>query len=169
MPKIESSEDFAAVRKNWAQGKARPAINNRSNVEHIEFEGQDIAVLLSGEDTAGQMAICEVAAQPGSGATNHHQTSEEEYWYILEGDWEVKTGEKAQTVGPGDMVLIPRMTTHAFRLISDKPGKMLTIHAPAGHELFFKDLERNIKAKTPPEELFPGLARFNVVFEEIPS
>lgn len=166
MTKIGSSEDFAATRERWQQGDALSRITNSDNVEHIVLGGQDIAVLLSGEDTAGQMAIFELVAEPGANAAQHHQTTENEYWYIVKGEWEVQTGDTIATVGPGNMVLVPQDATHAFKLVSDKPGKMLVINAPAGHELFFQDAADQRAAGIPRPEMLKSMTRFNVVFED---
>ena len=165
MGRIGSSREFAAVRDDWRQGKPRSVITNRNEVEHIVLGTQDLAVLLNGEDTAGQMAIFELVAQPGASAGPHHQTSENEYWYVVEGEWEIQTGDRIETVGPGSMVLTPEMATHAFKLLGDTPGKMLIINAPAGHELFFKDIQEQVKAETPQNEIHNSLGRFDVIFE----
>ena len=55
-------------------------ITNRDQVDHIDLPGQDIAVLLSGDDTEGQMAVFEIVAEPGGGALPHYKSRENEYW-----------------------------------------------------------------------------------------
>ena len=66
------------------------------------------------------------------------------------------------------MVLVPAMSMHSFRLAGDRPGKMLTINAPAGHELFFGALSAEIQSPEPPADPARLLARaraFDTVFE----
>ena len=167
---IATADDFAAVRENWATGKAAVVITDRDQANHIQLPGQDIAVLVSGADSAGQMAIFEIVAQPGGGALPHQQTRDNEYWYIVEGQWEVLVGEQQRNVGPGSMVLVPACTIHNFRLLGDTPGKMLTINAPAGHELFFKSLADAFASGTPatdPVSILKDMARFDTVFEPL--
>ena len=57
---------------------------------------------------------------------------------------------------------------HSFRLVGDRPGKMLTINAPAGHELFFGALSAEIQSVTPetdPARLVEKARAFDTVFE----
>jgi mannose-6-phosphate isomerase-like protein (cupin superfamily) len=164
MATIKSPGDFAAQRRAWSEAEPRSVVTHRDEVEHIEFGGQDIAVLVSGEDTAGEMAVFEIVAQRGAGAPPHHQIAENEYWYIVEGEWEVRSGDKTATVGPGSIVLNSAGVTHAFKLISDQPGRMLTINAPAGHELFFRHVAKSMETKTPPDQMIESVKNYEVVF-----
>jgi mannose-6-phosphate isomerase-like protein (cupin superfamily) len=164
MPEVKSPRDFYAQRKAWSKGRARSVVTHRDEVEHIQFGGQDIAVLVSGEDTAGQMTVFEIVAQPGDGAPPHFQKAENEYWYIVEGEWEVRSGDTTKTVGPGSMVLSPAGVTHAFKLLSDRPGRMLTINAPSGHELFFRHVAESMKTGTPPDQMIESVKNYDVVF-----
>lgn len=164
MAAIKNPGDFADQRKAWSEAEPRTVVTHRDDVEHIQFGGQDIAVLVSGEDTAGQMAVFEIVARPGAGAPPHHQVAENEYWYIVGGEWEVQSGDKTATIGPGSIVLSPAGVTHAFKLTSDQPGRMLTINAPAGHELFFRHLARSMETETPPDQMVESVKSYDVVF-----
>ena len=82
----------------------------------------------------------------------------------MEGEWEVQSGDQKATVGPGSFVLNPAGVRHAFKLISDRPGRMLTINAPAGHELFFRHVARSLEAETPPHEMIASVKNYDVVF-----
>ncbi len=72
-------------------------------------------------------------AAPGYQATMHFHPYTE-LLFIIEGEAEVwLQGEedKSQVLGAGDCVAIPPQTPHTFRVVGDKPMRLLGIHASA--------------------------------------
>jgi len=67
--------------------------------------------------------------EPGSGGVHVHDSADE-FFYILSGTGSVLVGEKKESFGPGDTILVPKGTDHGISPASpvemlffvDKPG-----------------------------------------------
>jgi uncharacterized cupin superfamily protein len=68
----------------------------------------------------------------------HHQ--QEEWFYVIEGDYVFRIGEEQFRLTAGDSVLAPRQVPHAFTHVRDGFGKIITVFQPAGEiEAFFRE------------------------------
>jgi len=65
---------------------------------------------------------------------------EDEYSFILEGQWGFWQGGNVAFAGPGDVVYKPRNVWHTFWNATDQPGRLLEIISPAGFDQFFVEL-----------------------------
>lgn len=63
----------------------------------------------------------------------HH--SEDEGFYVIEGELTLFTPGVARTLGPGEFVLAPRGVPHSYR-VGERPCHALVISQPAGFERF---------------------------------
>ncbi len=77
---------------------------------------------------------------PGNGPTQHIHKAEEEAFYILEGEVNIKIGEQTISGTVGSFVLIPRGTVHTFWNAGATPAKLLIIFSPAGFERAFVEV-----------------------------
>jgi len=122
-------------------------------------------VLLSAEETAGSIAVYEDVVPPGSGVAVHMQTREEEFFFVLEGQFEFMVGERIAVVEPGTLVFVPRDTKHAFKNIGTKEGRLLTWNTPGGHERFLEELGETAHSDGHTEESLAAVSRkHGVVF-----
>ena len=60
----------------------------------------------------------------------HKHVSHSEHVYILDGEGEMRTGDKKITVKKGDMVFIPKGTIHSLTVTSKTQMKVLSVQAP---------------------------------------
>jgi mannose-6-phosphate isomerase-like protein (cupin superfamily) len=135
---IASGEAFDALRAHWSALPTRVKFSSAADSPEVSTPFGPIYVLLRGEETGGQLGLYEQFVAPGTGAGPHHQTTEDEVFYVLEGEWEFQAGSEIRQCGPGTMIYAPADATHAFKsLDKDKPGRMLSWNAPAGHERFY--------------------------------
>jgi quercetin dioxygenase-like cupin family protein len=164
---IHSPEDYASLRKSWRSTAACPKFVRREESEIIDAKaaGQQIAVLLSGADTAGESAVFEVICEAGGGAPPHFQVRESEYFYVVEGEFEIQAGDEVQTVRAGGLVFAPRQTVHAFRNIGSTTGKFLSWNSPGGHELFFKAVTQKVEAGAEPDAIAARAEHFDTKFD----
>jgi quercetin dioxygenase-like cupin family protein len=109
-------------------------------------EGKTISVLgdsytykAAKEETGGAYALIEHTVV-GDGPPPHIHTSEEEAFYVLEGELNVLVGERTVTATAGAFVLVPRGTVHTFSKAGPASAKILTIISPAGFEKFFEEI-----------------------------
>ena len=77
-------------------------------------------------------AIIEIAA--GRELEAHVHETEDDAFYILEGELTFLFGGEDVTAGPSAFVLVPPGVEHAFRNGGEGLVRMLNIHAPAGFD-----------------------------------
>ena len=136
---VQSTAEFAQLRNRFVTlpAKAKLMLSRESGID-ISSPGRQSHTLLVGEETAGALYAGDVFFSPGFGAPPHHQPTEDELWYVLEGDLDVRVGLRRATLAPGAFAFIPRDTTHAFRNNGTSLVRLLSWNAPAGHERAFE-------------------------------
>jgi mannose-6-phosphate isomerase-like protein (cupin superfamily) len=140
---VDSAADFAALRRRFAGLPMQPKLlRTREGGTDISSPGRQSLSLLIGEETAGALYATDVYLSPGFGAPPHHQPTEEELWYLLEGELDVRIGTQAATIRAGSFAFIPRDTTHTFKNNGKSPVRLLAWNAPAGHERAFEAMRR---------------------------
>ncbi len=97
-----------------------------------------LTVKATAEQTGG-FSLFEYELPPGSSPPLHVHRREEEAFYVLEGVFTMRCGDRTFTAEPGAFLLLPRDVPHSFVVEGDKAARMLTILTP-GHGLgFFTD------------------------------
>jgi mannose-6-phosphate isomerase-like protein (cupin superfamily) len=98
------------------------------------------------------------------GPTPHHHPWDEAY-YVLAGELDFQVGDRQRRVGAGDFVYAPGGTVHAFFGASEEPARLLIFDAPAHAEMFFKELEREVRQLPDDLRKMPAIgARHQVTF-----
>ena len=96
------------------------------------FEGDTFYTKVSTKDTNGDIYMFESNRVKKGGPPLHYHHTQDEWWYVLEGEFLFKVGEATYTVGPGDSVFGPRMVPHAFAKINEGAARLLMFFQPAG-------------------------------------
>ena len=76
----------------------------------------------------------------GDGPPQHIHKAEEEAFYVLEGEVNVKVGEQTIRGTVGSFILIPRGTVRTYWNAGPTPAKLLAIFSPPGFERFFVEV-----------------------------
>jgi len=110
--------------------------------EHYKMKGVTLNTLdikISSEDTEGDLAVFEqTGLTPNGGPPLHIHPNQDEWFYIIEGDYKFQVGPDTHELKSGDTIFLPRNIPHAFIQLSEK-GKMIVSYLPAGKmEAFFK-------------------------------
>ena len=143
---IGSPEDFGELRRRFGALPVRPKlVEGRAAGTDISSPGRQSQTLLIGEETAGALYATDVYLSPGFGAPSHHQPTEEELWYLLEGELDVRVGAQRAKLRAGAFAYIPRDTTHAFKNNGTKLARLLAWNSPGGHERAFEEMGRLAK------------------------
>ena len=111
--------------------------------ERIWIVGDTMTLKATGESTGGSLVLLENLTAPGGGPPPHIHTREDEFFYILDGTFEVRIGDELHALGPGGYAYVPRGTVHNFRHTADTPSRLLVGFTPAGMEGFFRDSGRS--------------------------
>ncbi len=91
-------------------------------------------------DTAGNLFVIEHRGlQPGKGPALHLHYSQEEWFYVMEGEVAFVVGDQHLSLRTGESVLAPRRVPHTFSAVAS-PAHMLIAFTPAGKmEQYFID------------------------------
>jgi quercetin dioxygenase-like cupin family protein len=99
--------------------------------------GEEVTILLSGEQTGGRQTMWLETTPPGGGPPLHFHINDDETFHVLEGRVAFFQNSKWEEVGPGGSAFVPRGQLHTFQNVGDTPSRMLLSTAPAGFEVFF--------------------------------
>jgi quercetin dioxygenase-like cupin family protein len=91
-------------------------------------------------DSGGGLFIMEHSNRKKGGPPRHLHHNEDEWFYVIGGDYIAEVGSERFELKPGDSILGPREIPHAWAFVGDTPGKMLIAFAPANKmEAFFRE------------------------------
>jgi Cupin domain len=62
-------------------------------------------------DTNGGLAVCEITYFHKGGPARHLHHEQDEWFYVVEGEYVIEVGEERYELGPRDSVLAPRLPT----------------------------------------------------------
>jgi len=80
------------------------------------------------------------------GPPRHLHHNEDEWFYVIEGQYIAEIGSTRMELKPGDSILGPREVPHVWAFVGDTPGRLLIAFAPANQmEAFFRENERRRK------------------------
>ena len=113
-------------------------ILNPGEGKTVLVPGHKITHKISGEDTDGRYSLLEVELN-GDGPPQHIHKTDDETFYVLEGEVKFLLGEHTSIAKAGTFVNIPRGTRHAFCRVDKKNAKLLATFTPAGFEKFFDE------------------------------
>ncbi|MFX8000699.1 cupin domain-containing protein, partial [Acinetobacter baumannii] len=79
---------------------------------------------------------------------------QDEFWYIIKGEFLFKVGEETFTAKAGDTVFGPRNVPHAFSQVGEGEAKILMFFQPAGKmEEMFQKISEGITKNMSEEEM----------------
>ena len=110
--------------------------------ERLWIVGDTMTLKATGERTGGRLVVLENLTAPGGGPPPHVHTREDEFFFVLDGTFEIRIADDVHRVGPGGFAYVPRGTVHNFRNAADSPARILIGFTPGGIEGFFRDAGR---------------------------
>lgn len=131
-----------------AEGKAR-------RQEELLIMGGSFDLKVSGQDTGGDLCIYDTMRRSKGGPAFHYHHHQDEWFYVIRGEFLVRVGDDTFTLQPGDSAFAPRRVPHTFAMTSEGEGQMLVLFQPAGSmEDFFlqmskfgKEIPRNMQTE----------------------
>jgi mannose-6-phosphate isomerase-like protein (cupin superfamily) len=112
-----------------------------------------------GEDTGGRLVAWEELLPHRSSPPLHVHGTDDEAWFVLDGELTFQVGDDTFTVTTGSFVWAPRAVPHTFRV--DTPtARLLGLAVPGTFDRFVRSTGRPAAALTlpPPPEGPPDLA-----------
>src|SRR4051812_558610 len=78
--------------------------------ERIWIVGDTMTFKATGESTDGNLLFFENVTAPGGGPPPHVHTREDEFFYVLDGTFEIRIGDELHALRPGGFAFVPRGT-----------------------------------------------------------
>lgn len=77
------------------------------------------------------------------GPARHLHYDQEEWFYVLEGEFLFEVGADHFQLHPGDSLMAPRQVPHVWAFVGEAHGRILVAFLPAGKmEAFFREVTR---------------------------
>jgi quercetin dioxygenase-like cupin family protein len=105
----------------------------------VSILGSRVDHLVTGEHSEG-CSIFELSIVPGFDTGAHYHTKMEEFFYVLEGELNLVSGDRAVRGGPGTFAFVPRGAVHSYGNPGKVAARMLLVCSPPGFEKYFDDL-----------------------------
>jgi quercetin dioxygenase-like cupin family protein len=117
------------------EGPYARRMNRESSVSYMDCL---FSVLVDSEQTDGRFGLMEMVAPKGREPSRHLHYTDDEGFYVLEGELTFYVGEKTYEASPGTFVFLPHGVAHSYTFETDSV-RMLSIVAPGGLEKHFRD------------------------------
>jgi mannose-6-phosphate isomerase-like protein (cupin superfamily) len=126
-------------------GRPGPGFRVGANTDRFQEEllimGGRFDLKVSAKDTGGDLCIYDTTRQSKGGPALHLHHFQDEWFYVIRGEFIVRVGNETVRLQPGDSAFAPRRIPHAFAKISEPEGQMLVLFQPAGSmEDFFRQI-----------------------------
>ena len=140
------SNDFTMLLKKGIQMRTKTGFKIKSGDarygKHYTMKGvtlNNLDVKISTNDTDGDLAVFEQTGYtPKGGPPLHIHPFQDEWFFVVEGEYLFQVGEDKYILRVGDTIFLPRNVKHAFAQITNK-AKIIVSYLPAGKmEEFFK-------------------------------
>jgi quercetin dioxygenase-like cupin family protein len=144
------------VTGNDPERKEKPMQTQDHNTENIGTKtlwvlGELVTYRIASEQSSGASSLFEVVVQPQGGPPPHIQHREDEWTYVLEGEFDLLYGDRSISGRPGSLVYVPRGTLHTYKNVGQDPGRLLVGQTPAGSlQGFFEEVGEEVVDKSTP-------------------
>jgi quercetin dioxygenase-like cupin family protein len=115
-----------------------PHLVRRGSVSKLPVFGVDIEVLAGRAQTNGEFASYLATCAPGAGAPPHRHDGHHEAFFVLEGEIDLRCGDRVHRLQPGDFAVAPRGMVHGFMGVGPGSSRLIGFGVPGGHEEFFQ-------------------------------
>jgi mannose-6-phosphate isomerase-like protein (cupin superfamily) len=120
---------------------SKPKVVAPGSAKTLNILGDMTTSILSAADTNGAYSLAIQANRPGSGPPLHRHTREDESFFILEGEYEIRLGDQSVHAVAGAYVFGPRGVAHTFKCVGARPGRIQVIVSPPNLEGFFEGID----------------------------
>jgi quercetin dioxygenase-like cupin family protein len=107
-------------------------------IKSFSVFGEKVEVFVTGEMTNGASAMLVQTSPPGGGPPPHRHSLEDEFFQVLDGDFELLRGDEWMPAPKGKVIFSARGSRHTFRNCGTATGRMLIVVAPAGLETYLE-------------------------------
>jgi quercetin dioxygenase-like cupin family protein len=110
-----------------------------------EMRGLGVSTIqfkVAGQGTDG-LFVLENTFHAKGGPARHLHYDQDEWFYVVAGEFLMEVGDERFALHPGDALLAPRNVPHVWAYVGDATGRILVTFRPAGKmEAFFREVTR---------------------------
>src|SRR2546422_2281993 len=100
----------------------------------------DVTELVATHDqTGGALGLFLQTIAPKSGPPAHIHRAEDEFFYVVSGEFKFKLGDRIVSAPARSIVFVPRGTAHTFKNVGTEPAVLLVGVTPGGFEKMFAE------------------------------
>jgi quercetin dioxygenase-like cupin family protein len=130
----------------------------RGRAKRVDLRGSRLDYLLTEKDSKG-CSLFEFDVAPGFDTGRHYHTAMEEFFFVLEGKVDLRSGDRVVSGEPGTFVFVPPGVVHAITNSGTKRARLLLGCVPPGHENYFDELAALLAKEGPPDPALVGALR----------
>jgi mannose-6-phosphate isomerase-like protein (cupin superfamily) len=117
---------------------------------------------VSSDDSAGACTIFELNALPRSGPFLHVHHREDEWYYVLSGEFLFRAGGEEYNLLTGGSIWLPRGVPHVWANTATTGGKLILLCQPGGFEKFFDEIGKVPMDKKSPDTMRDLMAKYGI-------
>ena len=125
----------------------------RATTSELRFLGVPTWIKGSRAGTGGHFSLIEQVIPPGFESPWHVHNSEDESFYLIEGEMTVIAGDTHIRLGAGDFAFGPRGVPHGFRVEGSAPARLLLMTTGADFADFIEEMSEPADATPMPPDL----------------
>jgi len=96
------------------------------------------------------VVVLEMTLPVGHSPALHVHKTLDDTWYAIEGRTAARCGDDEFVINAGDWVSMPRGMPHTFRVVGDRPARILTVHDNGTFRDFVRQLSTPAQTRTVP-------------------
>jgi mannose-6-phosphate isomerase-like protein (cupin superfamily) len=139
---------------------AKPGENRYTFGSAAQAEASPCKV--SSDDSAGACTVFELNALPRSGPFLHVHHREDEWYYVLSGEFLFRAGGEELKLLTGGSIWLPRGIPHVWANTTTTKGKLILMCQPGGFEKFFDEIGRVPMDKKSPNTMRDLMAKYGM-------
>ena len=117
---------------------------------------------VSGEDSGGACTVLEHNALPRSGPFLHVHHREDEWYYLLSGEFVFRAGGEEFNLSTGGSIWLPRGIPHVWANTATTEDKLILMCQPGGFEKFFDEIGNVPMGKKSPDTMKQLMAKYGM-------
>jgi mannose-6-phosphate isomerase-like protein (cupin superfamily) len=102
-------------------------------------EADATELIATRDQTGGSVGLFRQTIAPKNGPPMHIHQTEDEFFYVVKGEFKVKLGDRIMSAPAGAVMFVPRGTAHTFQNVGTGPGVLLVGVTPGGFEKSFEE------------------------------
>jgi quercetin dioxygenase-like cupin family protein len=124
-----------------SQIQAQRVVNYADRFGEVRGMGlSTLAFKVATQDTNGALFVIEQTMHAQGGPPRHIHLEQDEWFYVVEGEFVAQVGDERFQLGPGDSLFAPRQIPHVWAFVGEQRGRLVVAFTPAGKmEGFFRE------------------------------